>query len=137
MTRARTHRILSIVLGIATGVGLWWLGTYPDIAVTGGIAMLVLGLVVSRLVREYPAFTSADRSWRDNRWSALGQVFVILVTFTAVYAAPLEFADRIGLLVVVFATYFVGYTLGGLDALELDVGDEREESTGSADPADD
>lgn len=137
MTRATNHRLLSIALGTATGAGLWWIGTYPDIAVTGAIAMLVLSLVVSRLVRDHPAFTSANRSWRDNRWSALGQVFVIMVTFTAVYAAPLEFADRIGLLVVVFATYFVGYTLGGLDALELTADDEPDQSAGTAGPADD
>lgn len=136
MGRTTLHRIAALALGVATGGGLWWLETNPGIAVAGGVTALVLALVVSRLVREHPEFTSADRSWRDNRWSAAGQVFVIVVAFQAVYAAPVAFADRVGLLVVVLGTYMVGYVLGGLDALERDSADGGRSAT-PAEPADD
>ncbi|WP_436908414.1 hypothetical protein [Halosimplex marinum] len=137
MKRTTLHRVLAFALGAGTGAGLWRLGTEPGVAAAGGIALLVLGLVASRLVRDHPEFTSASGNWRDNRWSAAGQVFVILVAFQAVFAAPVEFPDEVGLLVVVLGTYMVGYVLGGLDALERGRGEGTRQPAGNADPADD
>lgn len=118
MARTTRHRALSLLLGAATGGGLWWLGTDPVLATAAGISVLVLGLIGGRLVRAHPDYTSSGSSWRDNRWNAAGMVFVIVVAFQAVFAVPVSFADQVGLHVVVIATFLIGYFAGGLDALE-------------------
>ncbi|MFC7197028.1 hypothetical protein ACFQL4_24240 [Halosimplex aquaticum] len=120
MTRATRHRALSLAFGVVTGAGLWRLGTDPVLTIAAGLSVLVLGLVGGRLVRDRPDYTSAGGSWRDNRWSAAGQVFVMLVAFQAVFAVPVSLANQVGLHVVVLATFMIGYFLGGLGALERD-----------------
>ncbi|WP_415379617.1 hypothetical protein [Halosimplex sp. TS25] len=136
MTRTTRHRALSVALGLGSGAGLWWLGTDPVLTTAAGISVLVLGLIGGRLVRDHPDYASVGRSWRDNGWSAAGQAFVVLVAFQAVYAVSVSFADRVGLLVVVIATFMIGYFAGGLDALERDstgTGDGQADAVVSAD----
>lgn len=136
MARTIRHRALSLLLGTATGAGLWWLGTGPVLATAAGISVLVLGLAGGRLVRDHPGYSSGDGSWRDNRWNAAGLAFVIVVAFQAVFAVPVSFADQVGLHVVVIATFLIGYFAGGLDALErgpAENSDGRSEAVASAD----
>ncbi|QLH80564.1 hypothetical protein [Halosimplex pelagicum] len=138
MARTALHRFLALALGIATGGWLWWVDTHPGIAAAASGSVLVLGLVASGLIRRHPEYTSASGDWRDNRWGAAGQLFLTLVAFQAVFAAPVELPDEVGLLVVIMAAYLMGYFLGGLDALEHSDRDAaREGSAGAVDPADD
>ncbi|WP_436925385.1 hypothetical protein [Halosimplex amylolyticum] len=136
MTRTTRHRALSLLLGAVTGGGLWWLGAAPGLAVAAGMSLLVLGLVAGRLVRDHPDYTGGASSWRDNKWSAAGQMFVVAVAFQAVFAVQVSFADQAGLHVVVLATFMIGYFVGGLDALGHDPsedGDGRADAVASAD----
>ena len=120
MTRPARHRAAALVLGAVTGGVLRWGDAAPGLAAVAGISLLVLVLVAARAVREHPEYTSADRSWRDNRWSAVGQAFVVLVGFQAVSLLPVALPDQVALYVVVIATFMTGYFAGGLDALERD-----------------
>ena len=126
MTRPARHRAVALVLGTATGGILWWGDAAPGLAAVTGVSILVLVLVAARAVREHPEYTSAGRSWRDNRWSAVGHAFVVLVGFQAVSFLPVALPDRVALFVVVVATFMIGYFAGGLDALERDRTDDGE-----------
>lgn len=137
MARKTRHRALSLALGVVTGAGLWWIGTDPVLTAAAVIAVVVLGLIGGRLVRDHPEYTDAAGSWRENKRRAAGQVFAVVVSFQAVYAVSVSFANRIGLFVVVFATYMVGYFLGGFDALERDANGDPGDQTDAVAPADD
>jgi hypothetical protein len=137
MERSRRHGLLAVVLGVATGGSLWWFGTASGIAGAAAVSVFVLALVLSRTVRHHPEFTSSNGRWQDGKWTAVGQFFVIVVAFQAVFAAAVDLPDQIGLHVVVLATYMVGYFVGGLDVLERGRGEETRQSAGTADPADD
>lgn len=118
MKRTTLHRAASLGFAALTVVGLRWLDAEPGLVVAAGLSVLVLGLVMGRTVRDHPVYTSATGDWRDQKWSAAGQVFVVVVAFQAVFSVPVSLADQIGLHVVVLVTFMVGYFLGGLDALE-------------------
>jgi len=137
MARTTLQRALALVSGALTTVALWWFDAAPGLGIAAGLSVLVLGLAMSRVVRDHPTFTSASGSWRDRKWSAAGQVFVIVVAFQAVFAVEVPLVDQIGLHVVVLATFLVGYYFGGLDALDGDGRTESSTSLDGADPADD
>ncbi|ELZ29431.1 hypothetical protein C475_02809 [Halosimplex carlsbadense 2-9-1] len=137
MDRTLLHRLLAVALGVATGGGLWWFGANPGIAGAAGVSVLVLGLVMGRVVRQHPEFTASSGSWQDSKWTAVGQFFVIVVAFQAVFSAAVPLPDQIGLHVVVLATYMVGYFVGGLDALEGGSSDDERRSVDAVEPADD
>jgi hypothetical protein len=126
MTRTTRHRAAALVLGTVTGGVLWWGDAARGLAAVAGVSILVLVLVAARTVREHPEYTSAGRSWRDNRWSAAGQAFVVLVGFQAVSFLPIALPDQVALFVVVVATFMIGYFAGGLDALGRDRTDDGE-----------
>jgi len=138
MNRKTLHRALAVVLGVATGGGLWWFDANPGIAGAAGASVLVLGLVASRVVRTHPEFTSSSGRWEDSKWTAAGQFFVVVVAFQAVFSASVALPDQVGLHVVVLATYMVGYFVGGLDALDRSDREAASDgSPGAVDPADD
>ncbi|WP_123535701.1 hypothetical protein [Halosimplex salinum] len=136
MQRTLLHRALALVLGVSTGAVLWWFDAAPGLAAAAGLSVLVLWLAMSRAVREHPVYTSTDGSWRDNRWSAIGQVFVIMIAFQAVFSVDVPLIDQVGLHVVVLSTFMIGYFFGGLDALERESSESPQSSSG-AEPADD
>lgn len=137
MARTTLHRALALVFGGLTTGSLWWFDGAAGLAIAAGLSVLVLVLAMSRLVREQPQFTSSSASWRDRKWSAAGQVFVIVVAFQAVFAVEVPVVDQIGLDVVVLATFMIGYVFGGLDALEGEARSESGEALDGAEPADD
>lgn len=136
MARTTLHRALALVSGGLTTGSLWWFDGTAGLAIAAGLSVLVLVLAMSRLVREQPQFTSSSGSWRDRKWSAAGQVFVIVVAFQAVFAVEVPLIDQIGLHGVVLATFLIGYCFGGLDALEREGRSKSSTSLDGAEPAD-
>ena len=118
MAHKSTHRLISAITTIAVSGGLYWLVSDFGIAIATGITWGVGLLLILRISRLYPSYTTGT-AWNDKRWTGLGTG---LLTFAAIIGVsptlPISTELRLALGFLVLGAGTVGYMTATMAELE-------------------
>jgi len=135
MPRSTRDALVALLVAVAIGGGLYWIGGHASLAVVTGICWGCGLGVTARIGQLYPAYATGE-TWDDKRWTGLGVGLVSLAALVGVSPfLPVSSALRLELGFLVVGAGLASYATGTMAVLERAVDDGSSTPSGGATPS--